>query len=459
MELSPIVNIEQIQSESEAKQPTRRPLIHVFTGFRALACLWIFMFHSTLNKMDEIVKFHIEWVSWSGAAGVTLFFCLSGFVMVWTYGDCEFKSTKCYWSFIGRRAARLFPLYYFSLLLSIYDIRCVWVKDKSCTREYFILIVSTLLPVRTWIPYRLDFEKWNAAIWSVQTEWFLYLVFPFLLRLIRYLLNTTKISLLSNVNNKTKALIRLYFMWFIVLCISTIPFLFRFTILDHITNTAYQFTSTSIIYVSPLTRIFEFTLGILTGIIFTLKSPLDNQMNQSDMNIVITSLSNDKQQQKNVSSSTSVSHTNNSHLKYNCHCFMFDIYFLLGLLFFIFICAPLLFNEPMFYGYSSLICMGPLISLIMCTYLYFSAKYSLSLTSRLLTTSLLINMGEISYAFYCLVDTLPTIFLLISGKNEDSVIMKLFAGIGIAVFARHYIEMPFYTWANRKLPKCQCQCQ
>ncbi|CAF4263569.1 unnamed protein product, partial [Adineta steineri] len=37
MELSPIVNIEQVQSESKVKQPTRRPLIHVFTGFRALA--------------------------------------------------------------------------------------------------------------------------------------------------------------------------------------------------------------------------------------------------------------------------------------------------------------------------------------------------------------------------------------------------------------------------------------
>ena len=103
--------------------------------------------------------------------------------------------------------------------------------------------------------------------------------------------------------------------------------------------------------------------------------------------------------------------------------------------------------------------MGPLISLLMCINLYFSAKYPSSLTSRVLTTSLFIKMGEISYAFYCLVETLPKVFLLILSQTEQSVIMKLFAGIGIAVFARHFIEIPFYTWANRKLPKCHCQCQ
>lgn len=231
MKLSTISNTNNDQSKNKIQQPMRRPIIHVFTGFRALACLWIFMYHNSVDKNNELALSHTTWITWGGAAGVTLFFCLSGFIMVWTYGDCEFKSTRCYWSFIGRRAARLFPLYYLSLLLSIYDIQYVWRKDTSCTIENWIFILSTLCIVQTFIPYNFGDQLWNASIWSVQTEWFFYLVFPFLLRSIRSLLHTTKISLLSNVTEKKKALKRLYLMWCIVLCISAIPLILPFVLL------------------------------------------------------------------------------------------------------------------------------------------------------------------------------------------------------------------------------------
>ncbi|UJR06887.1 hypothetical protein I4U23_011176 [Adineta vaga] len=442
METSPAVNNEQTQS-------TRRPIIHVFTGFRALSCLWIFMSHSTDTK--ELIKFHLWWLPWNGSAGVVLFFCLSGFVMVWTYGDCKFKSAKCYWSFIGRRAARLFPLYYFSLLLSIYDIRCIWSKVEPCTNGNVIYILLTLFTVRTWIPYHFGVRSWNVPVWSVQTEWFFYLMFPFILRLIRYFLNTNQISLLNNRDAKKKALKRLYFMCIIVLFISSIPLPFQFKTYKELIskNITDHFNPVVILYTSPLARIPEFILGILTGIIFMLKSSSDNPTNQSDNNVSITLLSNDNQQQNTPSPLS-------SHSKHDGHCWMLNIYFFLGILFFI--GSPILFLSLMVFKYAAILRMGSLMSFMMCIYLYASARYPLSLTSRLLTKSLLIKMGEISYAFYCLSETLPKVCsLLIGVMIEKSVIMKLFAGIGIAVFARHFIEMPFYRWANKKLPKCQCR--
>ncbi|CAF0976270.1 unnamed protein product [Adineta steineri] len=442
MEILPTVNTEQNQS-------TRRPIIHVFTGFRALACLWVFMSHSTSTK--ELVKFHLYWMPLTGSAGVVLFFCLSGFVMVWTYGDCKFKSAKCYWSFIGRRAARLFPLYYFSLLLSIYDIRCVWSKDKPCTKTNVLYIILTLLTVQTWVPYKFRGNSWNIPVWSVQTEWFFYLVFPFLLRLIRYFLNTSQISLLTNGNEKKKALKRLYFMWFLVLCISVVPLPFQFTPFkeDEDERTSDLYSLITLLYMSPLTRIPEFILGMLTGIIFILKSSPDIHTNHEDMNVSINLLSNDDQQRNTESSSS-------SRPNYNCYCFMLDVYFVFGILFFI--CSPVILILSKFTKYRALLSMGSLMSFMMCIYLYLSARYPSSLTSRLLTKSLLIKMGEISYAFYCLSETLPKLYSLLVGiMIEESVILKLFAGIGIAVFARHFIEIPFYTWANKKLPKCQCK--
>ncbi|CAF1174808.1 unnamed protein product [Adineta steineri] len=442
MEISPTVNTEQNQS-------TRRPIIHVFTGFRALACLWVFMYHSALTK--ELVKFRLQWMALGGAAGVVLFFCLSGFVMVWTYGDCEFKSAKCYWSFIGRRAARLFPLFYLSLLLSIYDIRCVWSKDEPCTRANVIYIILTLLTVQTWIPYYFSGNLWNDPVWSIQTEWFFYLAFPFLLRLIRYFLNTSQISLITNGNEKKKALKRLYFMWFSVLCTSVIPLSFQFIApkKDVHKRNADPLNLRIILYMSPLARIPEFILGMLTGIIFILKSSSNTHTNHSDMNVSINLLSNDDQQRSTKSSSSSCSN-------YNRYCFILDIYFLFGILFFT--CSRRIFFIYGFVKYDTVLFMGSLMSFMMCTYLYLSARYPSSLTSRLLTKALLIKMGEISYAFYCLGETLPKVCSLLVGTMiEQNVIMNLFACIGIAVSARHFIEIPFYTWVNKKLPKCQCK--
>ncbi|UJR34787.1 hypothetical protein I4U23_027568 [Adineta vaga] len=450
MELSPTVATEQVPTEINIKKTTRRPLIHVFTGFRALACLWVFILHSGIYSSYEMVKFQIEWIGFAGEAGVAVFFCLSGFVMVWTYGDCEFKSTKCYWSFIGRRAARLFPLYYFALLLSIYNIRCVWSKEETCSTEHWIFIISTLFSIQTWIPYNFPFSSWNIVIWSVQTEWFFYLAFPFLLRLIRYLLNTTQISLLLHSDHKKNALTRLYVLWLLVLCISSSFLVIRLVLHDDLTIPILDRQS-EIIYYSPFTRIPEFILGILTGIIFMLNSSSDNSTQATDTTHLLPS--NDQQGYIEVESSIN---SKRYLANYNYHYLIFDIYFILQIVFFVIIYSPFLYHDWIVTPYRHIIGFGPIISIIVCINLYFSAKFPLSLTSRLLTTSLLINMGEISYAFYCLVEALPLVFLLISGMKEQSMIMKFFAGIGIAVFARHYIEIPFYTWANKKLTKCQC---
>ncbi|CAF1523243.1 unnamed protein product, partial [Adineta steineri] len=189
---------------------------------------------------------------------------------------------------------------------------------------------------------------------------------------------------------------------------------------------------------SPLARIPEFILGMLTGIIFILKSSSNTHTNHSDMNVSINLLSNDDQQRSTKSSSSSCSN-------YNRYCFILDIYFLFGILFFT--CSRRIFFIYGFVKYDTVLFMGSLMSFMMCTYLYLSARYPSSLTSRLLTKALLIKMGEISYAFYCLGETLPKVCSLLVGTMiEQNVIMNLFACIGIAVSARHFIEIPFYTW-------------
>ncbi|CAF4157737.1 unnamed protein product, partial [Rotaria sordida] len=122
-----------------------------------------------------------------------------------------------------------------------------------------------------------------------------------------------------------------------------------------------------------------------------------------------------------------------------------DLYFVCQIGFFIIIYSPFLFKTQNSTKYHEILNYGPVISSIMCINLYFYAKYPSSLTSKLLTTRLFIDMGNNSYAFYCLVEALPKLSLLI-GVVERGAIMKFWAGIGIAVFAHHYIEMPIYIW-------------
>jgi peptidoglycan/LPS O-acetylase OafA/YrhL len=319
MELTGSIITEHDNSKiNNSQQSHRRPSIHVFTGFRALACLWVFAFHRSTHSADEFKTLHIEWIGLTGAAGVALFFCLSGFIMVWVYGDCAFKSSACYWSFVGRRAARLFPLYYLSLIISIDDVRCIWTTNKPCTLLNWVNILLTLLRIRTWIPYNFTDLQWNLVTWSIQTEFFFYLTFPFLLRLIRHLLNTDKISALLDEFHNKNTMKRLYLLWFFVLCVSAVPLVIRLLIHDDLTI-PLVFQQGEIIYYSPFTRIPEFILGMITGIIFILKSS-DNNSN-IDVNTIL--LSNNEQRQENKFSLSLGNYFSN----YKCHYLALDIYF------------------------------------------------------------------------------------------------------------------------------------
>ncbi len=90
------------------------------------------------------------------------------------------------------------PLYVIGLLLGEELLDCfrIWSVDKPCTLLNSTNIFLTLLGIRSWIPYHFIDLQWNLITWTIQTEFFFYITFPFLLRFIRYLLNTNKISLL-----------------------------------------------------------------------------------------------------------------------------------------------------------------------------------------------------------------------------------------------------------------------
>jgi peptidoglycan/LPS O-acetylase OafA/YrhL len=113
-----------------------------------------------------------------GWLGVDLFFILSGFVLYLPYanGSREFKTGSNLWSFYKNRAARLLPLYYITLIISIFFI----VHESNIHDWSFwknMILMFTLMfnfTKETYIP------SYNYVLWSLGVEVLFSIIFPLL---------------------------------------------------------------------------------------------------------------------------------------------------------------------------------------------------------------------------------------------------------------------------------------
>lgn len=101
--------------------------------------------------------------------GVSFFFFLSGFVMILAYGNNE---KILFSSYFRNRLARIYPLYFFSLLLTCAVF--VFLDYPVGTFSFF----NSVLLVQAWNPQIV--MDLNYPGWSISVEFFFYLLFPFL---------------------------------------------------------------------------------------------------------------------------------------------------------------------------------------------------------------------------------------------------------------------------------------
>src|SRR5260370_8948074 len=117
-----------------------------------------------------------------GYVGVSFFFVLSGFILVYTYAGRP-MILKNFWR---ARFARIYPAYAFSLLVTapffFYAVLTMnipfFVWAKAHLKLASALVLSLL---QAWVPQAA--LTWNAVAWSLSVEPFFYLLFPFLLLL------------------------------------------------------------------------------------------------------------------------------------------------------------------------------------------------------------------------------------------------------------------------------------
>ena len=159
---------------------SRRPDITVLTSLRFFAALWVVLFHVHeigLNTGGSRPYLHFALL---GYLGVSFFFVLSGFILVYVYTG-RGVTKRQFWQ---ARFARIYPVYLFSLLISVGNLLHFWPVIQQ-HRLGALTLVSYPLLIEAWFPQIL--LTWNPVAWTLSAEAFFYLLFPFVLPLLEKL--------------------------------------------------------------------------------------------------------------------------------------------------------------------------------------------------------------------------------------------------------------------------------
>jgi peptidoglycan/LPS O-acetylase OafA/YrhL len=145
--------------------------IKCLTSLRFFAATMIVVFHSVnAFRIADNSK-----ITFPLAQGVSFFFVLSGFILTYVYPSLN--GAHRIRDFYVARIARIWPAHLaaFLLLLGLLP-SAGWVWNGV-----WEIVAANLLLVHGWVPSASYYFSFNSVSWSISTEAFFYLVFPFLI--------------------------------------------------------------------------------------------------------------------------------------------------------------------------------------------------------------------------------------------------------------------------------------
>jgi peptidoglycan/LPS O-acetylase OafA/YrhL len=237
-----------------------RPRLPALTALRFFAALHVVIFHLQATQVVHGPAWY-EKLAAVGYVGVSFFFVLSGFILVYTYAGRNL-SLKEFWR---ARFARIYPAYAFSLLFTapffFFAILKLDIPFFAWPKAHLKLaagLVVTLL--HAWVPPAA--LTWNPVAWSLSVEAFFYLLFPFLLlMLIR--------------RSQSQLLLVAAAAWLASLTLSTAYVLRNPDHLSVINSDVLNAFWLNALKFHPLARLPEFLLGMACGFLF-LRSRREN---------------------------------------------------------------------------------------------------------------------------------------------------------------------------------------
>ncbi|UZE14067.1 acyltransferase family protein [Pseudomonas sp. B21-053] len=222
-------------SASSASIETLKPL----TSLRFFAAFMIVVLHSLMF-----------WSWFSGAPqtlthGVSFFFVLSGFILTHVYTS---KQITSYFGFIRDRLSRLWPVHLFALCFLVLFVRYDYVSFNG--EGFFdrsVQLALNLTLMQSIFPFEKILFSWNSVSWSISTELFFYLAFPFLV-----------IGIKKN--------------WSVKLLVSAMASVFYVFVMMKFAETSMGKDAGVVItyaaYANPIFRGFEFCLGMSLWVVW-----------------------------------------------------------------------------------------------------------------------------------------------------------------------------------------------
>ncbi|KAJ8612577.1 hypothetical protein CTAYLR_007202 [Chrysophaeum taylorii] len=231
-----------VPSQQQKAPPVGK--MEALTGLRGVMAVYVVVYHffGDFRNGELLGTKSADRLVGHGFVAVTFFFQLSGFVNTAVaesrgadYGE---RFRRRFWR---RRAARLAPAYFASMLLFA---PLVWFAWPPSTPPFdarvarFAALATTPLGLQTWAPYPL-WRLANYPAWAVSCELFFYLAFPFLAPRLRTSWPATMLVVLGMAQFATSAA--------------------AYSLLGATPLAA------DVVYVWPVVRIFEFAQGIVLG--------------------------------------------------------------------------------------------------------------------------------------------------------------------------------------------------
>lgn len=170
-----------------------RPRYNYVEGLRALACLTVVLNHAAAEAFPVLYRVDIPpmlsflklWFAF-GHHAVTAFIVVSGFCLGLPLAGADFSKPVAFGQFMARRIARIVPPYYAALVISLLVCFAMF-KFPSAIHFDFSAhprpsdIVAHFLLIQN----VFGTGQINYSFWSIATELHIYVLFPFLVAMLR----------------------------------------------------------------------------------------------------------------------------------------------------------------------------------------------------------------------------------------------------------------------------------
>lgn len=211
--------------------------INALQFIRLIAFLCIFFSHA----MSEYAIL--------GAAGVSVFIILSGFLMTYNYYDREIKKNA--FSFSVGKIKVLYPLHIIFMLIALIVpvLAMVSAKDVSSLGALIATVVCNILLLQPWVPSASVYFSLNGVSWYLGLCLFLYLIFPLVLKLMK------------KIRTKKAIVIGMITVFLLEAAVAVLAYCFASeTITDF-------FSMHWLTYIFPVSRALDFIMGCFMGLI------------------------------------------------------------------------------------------------------------------------------------------------------------------------------------------------